>query len=70
MATMKRLPPDEVSKIIERWREEDRQKAHAEDTLVACIRCGTEYDEARGDGWCGLCPKCADETEPDQGDTQ
>lgn len=30
----------------------------------ACDRCGTVYDEAGGDGYCGLCPSCADATEP------
>lgn len=30
----------------------------------ACDRCGTVYDEASGDGYCGLCPSCADATEP------
>lgn len=29
-------------------------------TPVACDECGTIYDEARGDGYCGLCPSCAD----------
>lgn len=29
-------------------------------------RCGELYDEARGDGYAGLCPACADETEPDE----
>jgi len=28
-----------------------------------CDRCGDVYDEARGDGYCGLCPSCADATE-------
>jgi rubredoxin len=28
-----------------------------------CERCGNVYDEASGDGFCGLCPTCADETE-------
>lgn len=31
---------------------------------VKCDRCGLVYDEAKGDGYRGLCPKCADETEP------
>lgn len=26
----------------------------------ACDDCGTVYDEARGDGYCGQCPACAD----------
>lgn len=30
----------------------------------ACDRCGTVYDEASGDGYAGLCPSCADKTEP------
>ena len=25
-----------------------------------CERCGEVYDEAGGDGYCGLCPSCAD----------
>lgn len=25
-----------------------------------CEECGTWYDEASGDGYCGLCPSCAD----------
>ena len=29
-----------------------------------CDRCGETYDEAKGDGYCGLCPSCADATEP------
>lgn len=32
--------------------------------MIKCYRCGKEYDEDKGDGYCGLCPKCADETEP------
>lgn len=31
---------------------------------VVCERCGERYDEERGDGYCGLCPSCADATEP------
>lgn len=30
----------------------------------ACERCGQVYDEAKGDGYCGLCPPCADATDP------
>lgn len=26
-----------------------------------CKACGDVYDEARGDGYCGLCPACADD---------
>ena len=29
-----------------------------------CTRCRRRYDEARGDGYCGLCPGCTDATEP------
>lgn len=29
-----------------------------------CSRCRVRYDEGRGDGYCGLCPACADATEP------
>lgn len=25
-----------------------------------CDECGETYDEASGDGYCGLCPSCAD----------
>jgi hypothetical protein len=32
-----------------------------------CSSCGDVYDEARGDGYCGLCPSCADATEPKEG---
>jgi hypothetical protein len=32
--------------------------------IVTCYRCRADYDESRGDGWCGLCPACADATEP------
>ena len=32
--------------------------------IVTCYRCGADYDESRGDGWCGLCAACADATEP------
>lgn len=28
-----------------------------------CERCGTTYDEACGEGYCGLCPDCADQDE-------
>lgn len=28
-----------------------------------CDRCGETYDEAKGDGYCGLCPECADADE-------
>jgi hypothetical protein len=31
---------------------------------VACDDCGEVYDEACGDGYCGLCPACADASEP------
>lgn len=30
---------------------------------VACDRCGKVYDESQGDGYCGLCPACADDEE-------
>src|SRR5690348_6019023 len=30
---------------------------------TVCSRCGSEYDESRGDVYCGLCPGCADKTE-------
>jgi hypothetical protein len=30
-----------------------------------CDRCRKVYDEASGDGYCGLCPSCADATEPE-----
>lgn len=30
----------------------------------ACDQCGTVYDEVGGKGYCGLCPSCADNTEP------
>lgn len=33
---------------------------------VECSECGEIYDEARGDGYCGLCPSCADASEPDE----
>ena len=36
----------------------------APDEPVTCSRCGAVYDEATGDGYCGLCPECADATEP------
>ena len=29
-----------------------------------CESCGDLYDETRGDGYCGLCPSCADATDP------
>lgn len=32
----------------------------------ACDRCQDIYDEARGDGYCGLCPSCADEDEQEE----
>jgi hypothetical protein len=25
-----------------------------------CDNCGTVYDETSGEGYCGLCPSCAD----------
>jgi rubredoxin len=31
----------------------------------ACDRCSVIYDEARGDGYCGLCPSCADDDSAD-----
>lgn len=34
----------------------------------ACERCGEVYDEAGGDGYMGLCPACADATEPPEDD--
>lgn len=36
----------------------------------ACDRCEEWYEEAKGDGYCGLCPKCADETEPEDEDDE
>ena len=30
----------------------------------ACDECGAVYDEARGDGYNGRCPSCADASEP------
>ncbi len=35
-----------------------------------CERCGEVYDEARGDGYNGMCPSCADETEPEDEDDE
>ena len=32
--------------------------------MIKCDRCGERYEEAKGDGYCGLCPKCADATQP------
>lgn len=37
-------------------------------TPVECRRCQEFYDEARGDGYNGLCPSCADATEPKDDD--
>jgi hypothetical protein len=33
-------------------------------TNVTCDRCKKSYDETQGDGYAGLCPSCADATEP------
>jgi len=30
------------------------------DEVTRCDRCGGPYDETNGDGYCGLCPSCAD----------
>lgn len=32
-------------------------------TWVECERCEEEYDEDTGEGYCGLCPECADATD-------
>ncbi len=31
-----------------------------------CESCGTLYDEASGDGYCGNCPECADKLWADE----
>jgi rubredoxin len=44
------------------------QTAAPADALVEpypCERCGEVYDEASGDGYCGLCPSCADDDTDD-----
>jgi hypothetical protein len=41
------------------------QGAGEDDDMVECDRCGDTYDEAKGDGWCGLCPSCADDDNED-----
>lgn len=38
--------------------QEDMQEPHA------CDECGEIYDETCGDGYMGLCPSCADKSEP------
>lgn len=44
-------------------RHQDDDGAHPDDMVEPhdCDRCGTTYDEANGDGYCGLCPSCADQ---------
>lgn len=31
--------------------------------MAECETCSDPYDEAAGDGYCGLCPSCADTTD-------
>lgn len=31
----------------------------------ACSECGERYDEEKGDGYAGMCPECADASEPE-----
>jgi hypothetical protein len=33
------------------------------DYLATCDECGEAYDESVGDGYCGLCPSCADKSD-------
>lgn len=33
-----------------------------------CEECGEEYAEASGEGYAGMCPRCADESEPEGDD--
>jgi len=35
--------------------------APAEASETKCDHCEAKYDEARGDGYAGLCPECADD---------
>lgn len=51
-----------VTRFVDPWTDEVLPD-HFEEPH-ACDRCGTTYDEAQGDGYCGLCPSCADATEP------
>lgn len=48
--------------------EDDEAEVKAMTEPVKCSRCNTTYDEAKGDGFDGLCPECADETEPEDED--
>jgi hypothetical protein len=40
------------------------ERDEEDETAIVCSRCSETYDETRGDGYCGLCPACADATEP------
>jgi len=51
--------------ISEIWPEETKEAelraAHPDmETPVICDTCGEAYDEARGEGYMGTCPECAD----------
>ncbi len=45
--------------------QEEKDQPPTYERFIECDRCHKRYDEAKGDGYCGLCPKCADETEPE-----
>jgi hypothetical protein len=38
----------------------DTSIEYAETADAKCDECGEVYNEAKGDGWCGLCVSCAD----------
>jgi hypothetical protein len=40
-----------------------KYEAEEVENTFDCDHCGVRYDESKGDGYCGLCPSCADATE-------
>ncbi len=48
------------------WRQQERPDQNDNDPAEYCRRCFAPIDDA-GDGWCGLCPDCADADEAEDG---
>jgi hypothetical protein len=49
--------------IMEAWHIIAAECEKWNEDMVPCARCSSVYDETAGDGYCGLCPRCADQTE-------
>ncbi len=56
------LTQEAFEKALESLEEAAEEAAKSE---LTCDDCGQPYEEG-GDGWCGLCPSCADKAEEEQ----